>query len=267
VEHEWNEVDSALATLGVPVFRVPGNHDLHDPVTREIWSRRYGQLPRAIVVHGHRFLMLRSAAIRPDSGADKFIRGRDLDSTQLEFIRRETANRIAGGRTFAFVHHLLWWQPPEGGWWRQVHPLLVAGGVEAVFSGDFGPVKFSTLSRDGIRYFQTSVMDSIPVVMQRNQESNRMLAGQFDNFLLVSVGEGAVDVEVRTVGWEASGDFSPLRWREVHAPRQEPPPPPRWRRMWELIGSPRRLGAIAVVAGLVFAAGAAFGRARSRRSP
>ncbi len=42
IEGEWDEVDAAVARLGVPFFYVPGNHDLTNAVQREIWRKRLG---------------------------------------------------------------------------------------------------------------------------------------------------------------------------------------------------------------------------------
>ena len=269
VEGEWQEIDSAMATLDVPVFRVPGNHDLHDPITREIWWRRYGSLPRAVEVGGNRFLLLRSAHIRAaaDTAPPKFIRGVDLDSTQLDFLRRELSRDDVTGRTFVFVHHLLWWEPDDGAWWRDVHPLLT-GRVDAVFSGDFGPLKFSNLERDGVRYYQTSFEDSIPVVMQRNLVSNRVLASQFDNFLEVESGAEGVTVRVHVFAAESSGQFTPGRFAEVTRPA---PPEPLWRRLLRQLRRPDRalllLGGTGTLLWLGFLLGrrSARGRAGSAR--
>jgi predicted MPP superfamily phosphohydrolase len=48
VEREWQALDSALATLAAPVHRVPGNHDISDLGTRDLYVRRYGRLPQAV---------------------------------------------------------------------------------------------------------------------------------------------------------------------------------------------------------------------------
>jgi hypothetical protein len=161
------------------------------------------------------------------------------------------------------MHHLLWWEPDTAEWWRQVHPLLAAARTAAVFSGDYGPMKFSTMERDGVRYLQTSIEDSVPVVMQRNRLPSRLLSSQFDNFLLVTVEGREVSVEVRTVAAVSSGQFSPERWRAIN---EDPPRPTRWEQVWDLIGSPRRLMALALAVALVFGAGARWGRRRSSRN-
>jgi len=262
VVEQWRQLDSALATLGVPIYRIPGNHDLHDPITRDIWRQRYGPLPQRIDVRGHRFLMLRSAWIRPTGDSDRMTRGMNLDGEQVEFLRRELATVPQRGRTFVFLHHLLWWEADTAAWWREIHPLLAASGTSAVFSGDYGPMKFSTMNRDGVRYFQTSIEFPVPVVMQRNRLASRLLSSQFDNFLVVNVDGDDVSVDVHTVAAVSSGQFTPERWREINEVPPDRPQQSAWRKAWEMVDSPKRLLAAGVVTMVIFAAGWLAGRRR-----
>jgi hypothetical protein len=40
----WDEVDAITAKLEVPYLRIPGNHDVSNPLMRRIWLERNGQL-------------------------------------------------------------------------------------------------------------------------------------------------------------------------------------------------------------------------------
>lgn len=44
LEAEWAEFDSITAALEVPLFRVPGNHDVSNRVMQALWLRRFGAL-------------------------------------------------------------------------------------------------------------------------------------------------------------------------------------------------------------------------------
>jgi len=44
LDAEWAEVDAILAPLRMPLFHVPGNHDVANPVMRERWLARFGAL-------------------------------------------------------------------------------------------------------------------------------------------------------------------------------------------------------------------------------
>lgn len=268
LERQWNEVDSALATLGVPVVRVPGNHDISDGVSRDLYARRYGLPPQAVEIGPSRILLLSSAWIPPpgDTGKRRYIRGHPLDGGQIEFLRRELAGGPAAGRhTFVAMHHLLWWDPDDGPWWRDVHPLLAEGGVRAVFTGDYGPLKFSTLERDGVRYYQTSIETPVSLQMLRNRLSSRLLSAQFDNFLEVRIEGPGVEVIVHPVAEVSSGEFTPARYRAVNEVLE--PPESLARRIWTRIGTPKRLGALVGGLVIVFLSGWLMGRAAGRSTP
>ncbi len=262
IEAEWNAVDSAFAPLRVPLIRAPGNHDINDRVTREIWRRRYGQLPKVVRFGTSRFIVVSSAWIPGDNDSigskRQRLRGVDLDSAQVGFLRRELALTGGARHTFVVMHHLLWWNSPESGWWREVHPLLAGAGVRAVFTGDYGPMKFSHLERDGVQYYQNSLELPVPLVMLQNNIRSRLLTSQFDNYLEVNVRGDAVRYTVRTLAAESSGEFTPDRWRAINQPPG--PEPSLWNKVVEFAGGRRRLAMafMGVVLGVV--AGVWLGR-------
>jgi len=145
-----------------------------------------------------------------------------------------------------------------------VHPLLAKAGVDAVFSGDYGPLKFSTKTKDGVRYFQSSIETHIGADMLRGRISSRLLSSQFDCFLEVQVDGPRVDVVVHPVAEISGKEFTPERWREIN--EYVPPPAPALRRLWEFIGSPRRIALALAGFAVVFGAGMWVGAARRRRA-
>jgi 3',5'-cyclic AMP phosphodiesterase CpdA len=222
---QWEALDSALARLDIPIYRVPGNHEISDQVTYELFVERYGPLPAAID-HGPVRLLLLNSAWPADEGAPRAVtRGYDLDSAQIRFARERLAEAGDSGHAFVFVHHLLWWGDAGSSWWREVHPELVAGGARAVFSGDYGPEKFSHTRQDGIDYYQSSIAPPGNIEILRGHEWNRILAQQFDNFLVVRLAGTDVEVEVRTIGETTTGHFTPDHWRAVFDGITRPPTP------------------------------------------
>ncbi|MGH7658571.1 MAG: metallophosphoesterase family protein [Gemmatimonadales bacterium] len=220
---EWHELDSALATLGVPVYRVPGNHDISDIPSRDIYFRLYGEPPDAFDYEGNRFLLLASAWIPEDGDLrhNPFIRTRKLSAVQTDWLRQQLSDTTAYQNAFVFMHHLLWWEPDTSQWWREVHPVLAAGGVDAVFSGDYGPMKFSELKRDGVHYLQSSMEGNPTLGVLHAFESSRMLSSQFDNFFFVTVNGDSVGVEVKTLAEFSSNHFTPEKYRAVTSPDSE----------------------------------------------
>jgi 3',5'-cyclic AMP phosphodiesterase CpdA len=247
---DWELLDAKLAQLGVPVYRVPGNHDVHDPISRDIYFARYEKLPRAFSHGGTRFLLLNSTYVPEGTetppwirGQPPYLRGKQLDAEQIEFIRKELAGNH--DNIFLFMHHILWWHEEEAVWWREVHPLLVGSKVRAVFAGDAGPRKFSHVRRDGIDYIQSAIANTQMENLRRNWRQ-RMVVQQFDNFLHVTVDGPAAAIAVEIVGALTLGQFTPETWREMHRPY---PPEEKsfFQRVWAFIETPRRLAIFASV--------------------
>ena len=255
VVREWTHLDSALATLGVPVHRVPGNHEIQDIPTRDIYWQRYGKLPQAKTFGTTRLLLLSAVYTPADGDTSKMreLRGVDFDSTQVQWLRAELA-KPGYEHTFAFMHHLLWWEPDTGAFWRDVHPLLAKAKVQALFSGDYGPMKFSTMTKDSVRYFQTSIEGSPSLSMLQHRLKSRLLSSQFDNFLEVKVAGPSVDVLVHTVAEVSSGFFTPQHYTAVDVAVQ-PKEPTQREKIWAVIGSPKRLVALAAALLLLLGAG------------
>jgi len=217
VTAEWDALDAKLRELDAKVYRVPGNHDIHDLVTRDIYYQRYGQPPRVINIGKTRLLLLNSCWVRSDEyqGPKKGVRGWPIGSDQIQFIKAVLSDTENYDHAFVFVHHLLWWKP-DAPWWRDVHPLLVDRKVRAVFSGDLGPYKYSHKRQDGIDYLQCSIENKPQVSMMRYFESSRLLSQLMDCYLLVRVTGDNVDIELRPVGALTSGNYSPQRWAELY---------------------------------------------------
>ncbi len=262
ISQDWERLDAAMAKVGVPVYRVAGNHDINDPMTRDIYFARYGKLPQAFTYRGSRFLLLNSSFVPEGNetpprvhGRQAYLRGKQLDTVQLDFLRKEISGEQRYDNVFLFMHHLLWDNDEQAVWWSDVHPLLVGRNVRAVFAGDVGPRKFSHMKRDGIDYIQSSIAE-IPMEFLRRYSTHRMIAQQFDNYLHVMVNGPEVAFEVQTIGEFLSGQFTPQSWREMH--RSEPPEDkPLLTRIRELMESPRRLIAIASVMLICFLGGVA----------
>jgi hypothetical protein len=258
ISNDWDILDSALEAINAPIYRVPGNHDIHDPVTRDIYFTRYGRPPLAVTFRDCLFILLNSSFIpegdepAPLHTIRSYTRGKQLDSSQISFVKRELGDDKQYHHVFLFMHHLLWWED-DAHWWSDVHSILVNQGVRAVFGGDWGPMKFSHLQRDDIDYIQTSIDDEVSLQMLRALEGSRILDQQFDNFLHVTINGPHVDIEVKTFGEFASQRYTPARWRNIHW--FVPPKEPLLTRAWAIIGTPRRLIVLVVLMGACFLTG------------
>jgi hypothetical protein len=251
---EWEAIDDTLRVIGAPVYRTPGNHDISDLVTRDIYFGRYGDPQRVFDVGRNRFIIISSSWIPEDGDTrrNRRVRGRNLDSAQIAFLRENLPGDDSYDRAFVFMHSLLWWQPDDGPWWQEVHPILADGKVRAVFSGDYGPTKYSYRERDGVEYYQSGVAPDPGVEILRGHEWNRVLAQQFDNWVLVTIDGSSVDIDIETIGeTDSGGHWTPDRWRDVYGGIRRPPRPGPRDYFDSLVGTPR--GLYAVIAALVVA--------------
>lgn len=220
VRRDWEAVDAVFAQLGCPVHRVPGNHDVWESTTRDLWIERYGPLQQSFEFEGSLFLLLNSCWT-PASGEDgqcppKFIRGVQLDTQRRGFVTQELAAHPQAKHVFAFLGHMLWWEP-QAQWWSDVHPLLAQSPTRAVFAGDLGPWKYSHVERDGIEYVQVAAeFAPAPLEMQRNRESIRAISEQLDTWALVSVSGEAVEIDIRTLGALDPALHTPSLYQAVH---------------------------------------------------
>jgi hypothetical protein len=215
VEREWDAVERELAPLQVPVYAVPGHHDVSDAATRNIFMRRHGPIPRAVRFRGALFLLLSTAWI--PVGEEAAVREPDgvpVDQAQLDFLRAEL-EKGDFAHAFVIVHHAHWWRP-NGYWWLRVHPLLTGKNVRAVIAGEYGPTKYSHCTRDGIDYVQACIAAEPSLDTLRSDEDVRLLSQQLDGYLLFTVDGEDVRFELRTVGLTASR-HTPERFREVDA--------------------------------------------------
>lgn len=252
IKQDWDRLDAALGQIGIPIYRVPGNHDINAPLTRDIYFTRYGDLPQAITYRGNRFILLNSTYV-PEGEAPvpikESIGGKQLDLRQIDFIQKELTRSNQYDHVFLFMHHILWWRENEP-WWRDVHPLLVGRNVRAVFGGDYGPMKFSHMQRDGIDYIQSSIEGDVPIKILQELESSRLLSQQFDNFLYVTIDGPQVTIDVKTFGEMSSGKFTPQRWHAMYQYEK-----PLVKRVWDVVSPPRRLVALVLVIGVSFLGG------------
>lgn len=272
VAADWDEVERIWSRLDAPYHVVPGNHDVWDPVTRDLFIERFGALETTFEHKDARFLLVNSCwTPTGDTGAvpGEAIRGAPLPPERVGWLKGALAAAETTEHTFVLMHHMLWWDE-DAPWWREVHPLLKAGAVRLVAAGDLGPLKFSHLSRDGIDYVQTAVeFNEPPLVMRRNREGTRVLTQQPDTFVVVTVAGGEVSCELRTLGAFSTEAFTPEAWREANAYDEGS----FQRKVYKRMNTPARvvhwlkiLCGTSLALGLLLGAGVVFLLLRTRRA-
>ncbi len=141
---QWDVYDKERKLFKVPYYQVPGNHDIWDTTSQELYQRYCGDLWFAIVRKNALFLVLNSVnfAIEPDL----------FDKSQLVWLEKTLEQYKDVPFKFVFLHHPLWTTYQD--WKLDIHPLLVRYKINAVFAGHIHQYcRFP--DRDGIRYYVT----------------------------------------------------------------------------------------------------------------
>ncbi|MBN2201178.1 metallophosphoesterase [bacterium] len=141
---QWDEALRHLDSLQVPLFLVPGNHDISNPAGRAAWIERFGVTRQTFDFAGSRFILLDTESEAP-SGRGGF------GPQQTAFLKKSARSGPHTGTIFIFMHRPAWildgplkteWESarPDSG----VVPILVFAGHLHILAAE---------KRDGIRYF------------------------------------------------------------------------------------------------------------------
>jgi 3',5'-cyclic AMP phosphodiesterase CpdA len=179
VEEEWDYVIGLLDGTGIPYHLTPGNHDIWDPQSKRIYTRRFGAPDEAFVYKGNLFVIL---------DASTYNKAEDFPPERLRWLENQLAKVDQHANKFVFYHKPFWCEDFSSGRPDVLHEIFKRYGVDAVFTGHYHR-QFYT-ERDGIRYF--GVSSSGGALASGGREE-----GCFYSYLLARVDGG--DLEVRSL--------------------------------------------------------------------
>jgi hypothetical protein len=187
LEAQWRIYRQTINSVHVPIFHVPGNHDLWNAASAQVYRGLWGAPHYAFTYGNCRFI-----------GLDTETAPERLDEGQFKWLEAELqACRLPN--VFLFMHRPLF--PVDGGIGSsldaypeqrdRLHRLFVqhAQIIRAVFTGH--EHLYSYQERDGIRYY-TSGGGGAPLYMAPER-------GGFHHFLKVSVAGSHVEVGLHKV--------------------------------------------------------------------
>jgi len=97
-EQNWDEIDTDIDSIGLPIYFAAGNHDMTD---RELFESRYGQTYYSFIHHSDLFIVL-------DPNIDSW----NISGDQLQFLEGVLNNEAQNvNNVYVFFHQLLWWEP------------------------------------------------------------------------------------------------------------------------------------------------------------
>jgi len=146
----WDGYDKAIAGFEMPVYSVAGNHDIWDAVSERIYQERVKPLWYSFDHKGSHFIVLDS-----EDQSDNRAHFEKIEGAQIEWLKADLAKSKDAEHTFVFVHKPLWTFDYGGTqWMEEVHPLLAAHEVDAVFCGHVH-IYEKNPTIDGVRYIIT----------------------------------------------------------------------------------------------------------------
>ncbi len=146
VIREWQAFLEVKNRIKAPVLLVPGNHEIFgERWAEELYVKYASPLYYSKKIGDKLFIVLNSEEL----GMEEKIGG-----AQLKFLKKTLHRYRKVKKKFVFLHKPLWEEEYKAsGWFRDVHPLLVKYGVNAVFAGHFHSYRY--MEKDGVHYFVT----------------------------------------------------------------------------------------------------------------
>ncbi|MFG0251425.1 MAG: metallophosphoesterase family protein, partial [Phycisphaerales bacterium JB038] len=149
---EVAEFQNVLAGVDIPFYPTPGNHDLvagsrqaGDDTFVSLYEEAFGPRYYAVDFGLAYIVVLSTEDLRASGGSP------DFSAEQLAFLDRALATGIERQRPiFVFMHRPAW-RSRGSNFLSDVHPRLVAAGVQAVIAGHFHSLQRDP-DRDGVEY-------------------------------------------------------------------------------------------------------------------
>jgi predicted phosphodiesterase len=142
---QWEEFDGYVARLQMPFFYVPGNHDVGNATTNQIWGEKFGRRHYHFVYRNVLFLCLNSED-PPGSGAGHF------SKEQIDYARQTLAANQDVRWTVVIFHKPVWMAGnlAQTGWLEIEEALK--GRNYTVFVGHVH--RYQKFVRNGMNYYQ-----------------------------------------------------------------------------------------------------------------
>ena len=142
INAEWQEYDSIVAGLSMPLYLVPGNHDITSDAMQPFYQRYTGRGPYYSFDHkGLHVVVLDNSRCESSQG---------FPEEQFEWLRQDLAASREADHTLVFFHKPFWYERAAHGRPDPLHELFKAEGVDAVFSGHYH--QYFSGELDGISY-------------------------------------------------------------------------------------------------------------------
>ncbi|UCG43425.1 MAG: metallophosphoesterase, partial [candidate division WOR-3 bacterium] len=139
---QWQEFDSIVASLSMPLYVVPGNHDITNDAMEPLFELYTGRNPFYSFDHkGVHVVVLDNSRCESSQG---------FPEEQFEWLKQDLAASREADHTLVFFHKPFWYERAAHGRPDPLHELFKEHGVDAVFSGHYH--EYFSGELDGITY-------------------------------------------------------------------------------------------------------------------
>ena len=121
IDNMWKEFQNHAEKLKVPLYLLPGNHDISNEVMYNYWNKNIGLRYYSFVHKNTLFILLNSEEYQKDKTGQ-------LGSAQLEFIQAQLDENPKVNETFIFLHRPIWYKSDSrhGGYdeWQKINSWI-----------------------------------------------------------------------------------------------------------------------------------------------
>ena len=142
IESQWDEFEAIMKPGGIKYYLTPGNHDIWDDQSYEIYKDRFGDPERSFKIENTRFIILDVSRLY---GFD------DFSEDQVKWLTKELEKSEDAEHIFVFLHKPFWCEDFSFGRESRLHDTFLEHDVTAVFSGHYH--RYFYTERDGIQYY------------------------------------------------------------------------------------------------------------------
>ena len=127
LEAEWDRALESLSRISVPVYYVPGNNDIVDDTTRNLFTQKTGFPPFYSFDKGQvHFIVLDNSCVE---------KAGDMGKEQLSWLEKDLKKKRKAETTLVFMHKPFWADGIARNEEDPLHTLFIQYGVDAVFTG------------------------------------------------------------------------------------------------------------------------------------
>lgn len=188
----WKEFNVHAEKLDVPLYVLPGNHDISNEAMYDYWNRKIGLRYYSFIHNNSLFILLNTEEYKKTKDGEF---GRE----QLNFVREELNANKDVNQTFIFFHRPLWYEKDakHGGnkEWSKIQSLIKNRDV-TLFAGHWHNLEFQRI--EGNRHIVLSATGG------ELEEKPFIELGYFHHYTLVTV-----DKDTSTISYIKPGSIFP----------------------------------------------------------